>query len=160
MRERVVEAVRERGLEVEVETLAESTRTVEDAARAVGCRPGQIAKSIVFVADGEPVVCVASGAHRVEPALVCEALDCAEARPATPGEVRAATGFSVGGVPPVGHDLPVLFDSALLEYEEVWAAGGDGHTVFSAGPAKLADCARAVVAPLASDGEPGRASPG
>ena len=151
MRERVVRAVRERGLDVEVETLTESTRTVEDAARAVGCRPGQIAKSIVFVADGEPVVCVTSGAHRVDAALVCDALDCAEARPATPGEVRAATGFSVGGVPPVGHDLPVVFDRALLDYEEIWAAGGDGHTVFCAGPDKLAACARALVAPLGAD---------
>jgi prolyl-tRNA editing enzyme YbaK/EbsC (Cys-tRNA(Pro) deacylase) len=155
MRERVIEAVRERGLEVEVETLAASTRTVEEAARAVGCRPGQIAKSIVFVADGDPVVCVASGAHRVDASLVCDALDCAEARPATPAEVRAATGFGIGGVSPVGHELPVLFDRELLEYDEVWAAGGDGHTVFSAVPAKLAACARAVVAPLGGgDGGP------
>jgi prolyl-tRNA editing enzyme YbaK/EbsC (Cys-tRNA(Pro) deacylase) len=158
MRERVIEAVRARGLEVEVETLADSTRTVEDAARAVGCTPAQIAKSIVFIADGDPVVCVASGAHRVDAALVCEALDCAEARPATPTEVRAATGFGVGGVSPVGHDVPVLFDRALLGYDEVWAAGGDGHTVFSAKPAKLAACARAVVATLgAGDGDDRRA---
>jgi prolyl-tRNA editing enzyme YbaK/EbsC (Cys-tRNA(Pro) deacylase) len=152
MRERVQKAVRERGLEVAIETLAASTRTVEDAAHAVGCRPGQIAKSIVFVADGEPVVCVASGDHRVDAELVCDALDCAEARPATPGEVRAATGYSVGGVPPVGHDLPVVFDRALLEYDEVWAAGGDDHTVFRTPPRKLASCAHAVVAPLGADG--------
>ena len=153
MRERVQKAVRERGLDVKVETLAESTRTVEDAAQAVGCGPGQIAKSIVFVADGEPIVCVASGAHRVDAERVCEVLDCAEARPATPGEVRAATGYSVGGVPPVGHGLPVLFDRALLEYEEVWAAGGDGHTVFRTVPSELAACARAVVTPLNGAGE-------
>lgn len=148
MRERVVRAVREHGLDVAVETLADSTRTVEDAARAVGCEAAQIAKSIVFVADGEPVVCVTSGAHRVDPALLCDALDCAEARAATPGEVRAATGFAVGGVPPLGHGLPVVFDEALLAHEEVWAAGGDGHTVFRTDPHALCRCAEARVAQL------------
>jgi len=148
VRERVVRAVAERGLAVEVETLAASTATVEDAARAVGCRPAEIAKSIVFVADGEPVVCVTSGAHRVDAIRVCDALDCAEARPATPGEVRAATGFAVGGVPPLGHGLPVLLDDSLLSLERVWAAGGDDHTVFCADPRELARCAEAKVAPL------------
>lgn len=148
MRERVARAVRDCGLEVDVQTLDQSTRTVADAARAVGCRPVQIAKSLVFVADGEPVVCVAAGDRRVEPALVCDALDAAEARPATAAQVRAATGFSVSGVPPVGHDLPVVFDRALLEQEQVWAAGGDGHTVFRAAPQALAASIGAVIAPL------------
>jgi prolyl-tRNA editing enzyme YbaK/EbsC (Cys-tRNA(Pro) deacylase) len=154
MRERVARAVRDQGLEVEVESLAESTRTVEDAARAVGCQPAQIAKSIVFVADGEPVVCVTSGAHRVDAGRLCEALDVAQARPATAAEVRAATGFSVGGVPPLGHGLPVVFDRALLEHEEVWAAGGDDHTVFRARPGPLATCTDALIAPLGEDSPP------
>ena len=148
MRERVVRAVREHGLALDVERLAASTRTVEDAARAVGCRPGQIAKSIVFVADGEPVVCVTSGDHRVDPGRVCEALDCAEARPASAAEVRAATGFPVGGVPPLAHGLPVLLDDALLAHARVWAAAGDGHSVFCADPRELASCTDATVAPL------------
>lgn len=148
MRERVVRAVRDQGLEVEVETLGESTHTVEDAARAVGCRPAQIAKSIVFVADGEPVLCVASGAHRVDAAQVCEALDVAEARPATADEVRAATGFAVGGVPPLGHGLPVVLDRALLDHDEIWAAGGDDHTIFRTNPHTLATCTRALIAAL------------
>lgn len=148
MRERVVKAVRERGLDVKVETLSASTRTVDDAAQAVGCAAGQIAKSIVFVCDGEPVVCVASGARRVDPARVCEALDCAEARPASAAEVRAATGFAVGGVPPFSHGLPVLFDEALLGYDSVWAAGGDGHTVFRTSPQELARCSEARVVAL------------
>lgn len=148
MRDRVVKAVRERGLDVEVETLAASTRTVDDAAQAVGCTAGQIAKSIVFVADGEPVVCVASGAYRIDPRLVCDALDCAEARAATADEVRAATGFAVGGVPPFSHGLPVLFDQALLVYDAVWAAGGDGHTVFRTHPCELVRCSEARVVAL------------
>ena len=151
MRERVARAVRDQGLDVEVETLSESTRTVEDAARAVGCRAAQIAKSIVFVADGDPGVCIMSGAHRVDAARVCEALDVAEARPATAAEVRAATGFAVGGVPPLGHGLPVVFDRALLDHDEIWAAGGDDHTVFRADPHSLATCTRALIAPLGED---------
>ena len=152
MREKVVTAARGLGLDVKVTTLQTPTRTVEQAATAVGCDAGQIAKSIVFVADGEPVVCVTSGAHRVDVDRLCEAIDCAEARPATPEEVRAATGFPVGGVPPFGHDLPVVFDSALLDEERVFAAGGDGNTLFEVDPRRLADCTRATIAALGADG--------
>jgi prolyl-tRNA editing enzyme YbaK/EbsC (Cys-tRNA(Pro) deacylase) len=154
LRERVVKACREQGLRVSVETLDGSTATVDDAAAAVGCRPEQIAKSIVFVADGDPVVCVTSGAHRIDPDRVCDALDCAEARPASPSEVRAATGYSVGGVPPLAHGLPVLFDDALLAFDDVWAAGGDGHTVLRVDPAALARSIGAKVTALAGDGQP------
>ena len=112
MREKVRDAARELGLDVTVKALEQSTKTVRDAAAAVGCDEGKIAKSIVFVCDGEPIVCVTSGAHRVDVDRVAVALDCAEARIATPDEVRAATGYSVGGVPPIGHGLPVLFDEA------------------------------------------------
>ena len=150
MRERVTQAVRAQGLDVRVETLESSTRTVEEAAAGLGCESAQIAKSVVFIADGEPVVCVASGAHRVDQRKLCDALDCAEARPASPAEVRAATGFAVGGVPPLGHGLPVIFDEALLRHDCVWAAGGDGHTVFSVAPRRLAGCTDAIVAPIGS----------
>lgn len=150
MRERVIQAVRAQGLDVRVQTLEGLTRTVEEAAGAVGCEMAQIAKSIVFIADGEPIVCVCSGSHQVEPRKVCEALDCAEARPATADEVRASTGFAVGGVPPLGHGLPVVFDDALLRYERIWAAGGDGHTLFAVEPERLAGCTDAIVVALAS----------
>ncbi len=150
MRDRVIQEVRREGLDVQVETLSASTRTVEDAASAVGCDSAQIAKSIVFVADGDPVVCVASGDARIDPELVCDALDCAEARAASAAEVRAATGFSPGGVPPLAHGLPVVFDAALLEHDRIWSAGGDDHSVFAVAPRVLAACTRAVVAPLTS----------
>jgi prolyl-tRNA editing enzyme YbaK/EbsC (Cys-tRNA(Pro) deacylase) len=77
----------------------------------------------VFVADGDPVVCVASG--------------------------RAATGFAIGGVPPFGHDLPVLFDEELLRHERVWAAAGDPHSLFCVDPRELARCIKARIVPLA-----------
>jgi prolyl-tRNA editing enzyme YbaK/EbsC (Cys-tRNA(Pro) deacylase) len=146
MRSKVKEAARELGLPVQLRTLDNSTATVAEAAVAIGCEPGQIAKSIVFVMDGEPVVVVASGRHRIDQVKVCDALDCAEGRMASSDEVRAATGFAIGGVPPIGHGLPVIFDTALLDYELIYAAGGDGNTLFEVAPRKLAGCVHALVA--------------
>lgn len=150
MRERVRARARELGLDVQVRTLEAPTRTVDEAAVAVGCEAARIAKSIVFVADGEPVLCVASGAHRIDLDLLCDVLDCADARPATPDEVRAATGFPVGGVAPFAHDLPVVMDETLLEHESVWAAGGDGNSLFEVDPRALAKCTGARVATVSA----------
>jgi prolyl-tRNA editing enzyme YbaK/EbsC (Cys-tRNA(Pro) deacylase) len=148
MRSKVKEAARELGLAVELKTLDDSTATVAEAASALGVQEGQIAKSIVFVMDGEPVVVVASGRHRIDRNKVCEALDCAEGRIASSDEVRAATGFPIGGVPPIGHGLPVVFDTALMDYEVIYAAGGDGNTLFEVAPRELAGCVHALVAPV------------
>ncbi|MGH2743368.1 MAG: YbaK/EbsC family protein [Thermoleophilaceae bacterium] len=145
MRDRLSECARELGLEVQVQRLETSTRTVKDAAEAVGCHEAAIAKSIVFVADGDPVVCVASGRHRIDTEKLADALDVAEVRQAAADEVRAATGFAIGGVPPFGHDLPVLFDESLLEHEHVWAAAGDPHSLFCVDPRELARCIDARV---------------
>lgn len=145
MRDRLVESARELGLEVQVRRLESSTRTVKEAAVAVGCEEAAIAKSIVFVADGDPVVCVASGRHRIDTHKLADALDVAEVRQAAADEVRAATGFAIGGVPPFGHDLPVLFDESLLEHERVWAAAGDPNSLFSIDPQVLASCVHARV---------------
>jgi prolyl-tRNA editing enzyme YbaK/EbsC (Cys-tRNA(Pro) deacylase) len=149
VKERVVQGARALGLELEVQRLAGSTRTVGDAARAVGCKEAEIAKSIVFIADGDPVVCIASGEHRIDPDKLADALDVAEVRQASAAEVRAATGYAIGGVPPFGHDLPVIFDEALLRHERVWAAAGDPHSLFCVAPRELADCVSATVAPVA-----------
>jgi prolyl-tRNA editing enzyme YbaK/EbsC (Cys-tRNA(Pro) deacylase) len=145
MRDRLAECARELGLEVQVQRLGSSTRTVKDAAEAVGCQVDEIAKSIVFVADGDPVVCVASGRHRIDVGKIADLLDVAEVRQAAADEVRAATGFAIGGVPPFGHDLPVLFDQSLMEHERVWAAAGDPHSLFCVDPRRLADCIEARV---------------
>jgi prolyl-tRNA editing enzyme YbaK/EbsC (Cys-tRNA(Pro) deacylase) len=150
MRDQVAASARELGLQVEVQRLEASTRTVGDAAEAVGCREAEIAKSIVFIADGEPVVCIASGAHRIDTDKLTDALDVAEVRQAGADEVRAATGFPIGGVPPFGHGLSVVFDEALFEHERVWAAAGDPHSLFCADPRKLANCTNAVVADVAA----------
>jgi prolyl-tRNA editing enzyme YbaK/EbsC (Cys-tRNA(Pro) deacylase) len=145
VKQSVIINARELGLDVEVQRLDSSTRTVTEAAEAVGCDPAEIAKSIVFVADGDPVVCIASGAHRIDTVKLTDALDVAEVRQASAQEVRAATGYAIGGVPPFGHGLPVVFDEALLRHERVWAAAGDPHSLFCADPRKLADCTGATI---------------
>jgi prolyl-tRNA editing enzyme YbaK/EbsC (Cys-tRNA(Pro) deacylase) len=151
MREKVNTRAKELGLDVNVTTLDRPTRTVQEAATAVGCQPAEIAKSLVFVADGDPVLVIASGAHRVDLDKVADILDVAEIRQASPDEVRTATGFSVGGVAPFGHDLPVVLDEDLLVHERIWAAGGDGNTLFCVEPRKLADCIKARVADVADE---------
>ena len=148
MRDRLAECARDLGIQVQVRRLEASTRTVADAAVAVGCQEAEIAKSIVFVADGDPIVCVASGQHRVDTDKVADVLDVAEVRQAAAEEVRAATGFAIGGVPPFGHDLPVLFDEDLLRHRRVWAAAGDPHSLFEVDPRELARCIRARIVAL------------
>jgi prolyl-tRNA editing enzyme YbaK/EbsC (Cys-tRNA(Pro) deacylase) len=152
MRDSLADCARRLGLRVQVQRLAASTRTVQDAAVAVGCQEAEIAKSIVFVVDGDPVVCVASGRHRIDPDKVADALDAAVVRQAAADEVRAATGFAIGGVPPFGHDLPILFDESLLEHRIVWAAAGDPHSLFAVDPQELARCVEARVVAVGDDG--------
>jgi prolyl-tRNA editing enzyme YbaK/EbsC (Cys-tRNA(Pro) deacylase) len=153
VRDRLAECARDLGIEVHPQRLNDSTRTVKDAAAAVGCDEAEIAKTIVFVADGDPVVCVASGQHRIDTEKLADLLDVAEIRQAKADEVRAATGFAIGGVPPFGHDLPVLFDEELLRHERVWAAAGDPHSLFEVDPRELADCIRARIAELGENSE-------
>ena len=119
----------------------ESTRTAEDAAAAIGCTVAQIAKSLVFRAhSGRPVLVVASGAHRVDEkrikAFVGEPIARADA-----DFVRETTGFSIGGVPPVGHRTApvVLIDEALMAFVEIWAAAGTPNAVFRLTPADLVE---------------------
>jgi len=117
----------ELGLDVEAVVLPDSTRTAAEAAAACGCELGQIVKSLVFVVDGEPTMVLCAGDRRVDTASLG-----GEARPASADEARAATGFSIGGVPPLGHErpLPTLVDVSLRRYERVWCAAGTPNAVF------------------------------
>ena len=121
------ERLRERGLDAEVRVLPESTRTASEAAAAVGCELGQIVKSLVFLRDGEPVMCLWAGDRQVPAAEL--GLERASA-----DQVREATGFAVGGVPPLGHDRPLLtiVDDSLSRFETVWCAAGTPNAVFEA----------------------------
>ena len=136
---RVRAALAAAGVDVQVVEFAQSTRTAQDAARALGTSIGQIVKSLLFLADGRPVLVLASGANRVDTAKVARLAGAARVEKATADVTRDATGFSIGGVPPVGHldALPVYVDAALLAYDVVFAAAGTPHAVFPIAPSAL-----------------------
>ena len=146
--DRFLEAAAVLGHPVEVRRFPEGTKTAEDAARAIGCDVGQIVKSLVFVADGRPVLALTSGANRVDTARLAAVAGATRARRATPEEARAATGFAVGGTPPFGHPEPVAayLDQDLLAWDEVWAAAGTPDSVFRTTPEELRRMAGAEIA--------------
>ena len=148
---RVQAALAAAGVEVRIVEFAESTRTAHDAARAVGTSTGQIVKSLVFLADGRPVLVLASGANRVDTSKLARLAGAARVEKATADATREATGFSIGGVPPVGHrtPLPVYVDEALLAYDLVYAAAGTPHAVFPIEPATLVRVTSGTAADLA-----------
>ena len=149
---RFEDAARATGLSVEIMRFPEGTRTAPDAARAVGCDVGQIVKSLVFVADGEPFLALTSGKNRADPSKLAAALDAREVRRADADQVREATGFAIGGTPPFGHPRPltVLVDRDLLGYDEVWAAAGTPDAVFSLSPDDLVRASGGRVVELAA----------
>jgi prolyl-tRNA editing enzyme YbaK/EbsC (Cys-tRNA(Pro) deacylase) len=136
-----------------------STRTSAEAAAAIGCEVAEIAKSLVFRAktSGRPVLVVASGVNRVDEKkvahLIGEKISRADAE-----FVREATGFAIGGVPPVGHLQPpvTLIDEDLMRFETIWAAAGTPNSVFNLTPADLVELTggqRALVAVLVAVGD-------
>lgn len=149
--DRVVEVARSAGLAIEVVRFPEGTRTAADAARAVGCDVAQIVKSLVFVADGAPLVALVSGANRVDLSRLAAAAGASVARRADGDEARAATGYAIGGVPPFGHAtrIPVVVDTDLLSHARVWAAAGLPDAVFAIDPADLVRASGGRVAELA-----------
>lgn len=156
--ERIQAALAEAGLQAKVREFPESTRTAADAAAAIGCSVAQIAKSLIFKGrqSGRSILVVASGANRVEEhkvaALVGEALEKADA-----AFVRSATGYAIGGVPPVGHVSPpiTVIDEDLLQLDEIWAAAGTPNAVFALTPAALVALTSGTVGTVRRDRERG-----
>ncbi|AMB57775.1 YbaK/EbsC family protein [Microterricola viridarii] len=136
--DRVREALAAHGVTPEIRWFDEATPTAQAAADAIGIELGQIANSLVFTLDGEPLLVLTSGAHRVDTAWLGQQLGGTIAR-ASKETVKDATGQVIGGVAPLGHPAPVrtLVDVALAEYDEVWAAAGHAHTVFPTSYAEL-----------------------
>ena len=138
---RVAAAAQELGLAIEIREMAASTRTAEDAAAACGCAVAQIVKSLVFrgADSGRPVLLLVSGSNRVDEAAVAAVLGERLARPDA-AFVREATGYAIGGIPPLGHamPLPTFLDEDLLAYDVVWAAAGTPRCVFPVDPKRLA----------------------
>ena len=150
--ERVEQAARDAGLAIEVKRMGASTRTAEEAAAQCGCAVGQIVKSLVFQGErsGRLYLFLVSGAHQLDPdkaaALVSERLARAD-----PRRVRDETGFAIGGVSPLGHQVRIVAfaDETLLAHDRVWAAAGAHDAVFAAEPVALIKAAGATVAALA-----------
>lgn len=140
--QRVQEAAKRLGLEVEVVQMPASTRTAAEAAEACGCTVGQIVKSLIFKGSesGLPYLLLVSGANRVNEEAVGRILGETLERPDA-AFVREVTGYAIGGIPPFGHlaDIGTWMDRDLLRYETVWAAAGTPHSVFRVAPAVLRD---------------------
>jgi prolyl-tRNA editing enzyme YbaK/EbsC (Cys-tRNA(Pro) deacylase) len=169
--QRVLDAALRKGVALEVTRFTESTHTAAEAANAVGAELGQIVKSIVFVVpsgDGvEPIVCLVAGPNRVDLARLAAVAGESDVRRATAREAHELTGFSIGGIPPIGHTRPVrvIMDPDLGRYPVVWAAAGLPTAVFPVPPGTLRALANATVAPItevqaAADREAAGAQPG
>jgi prolyl-tRNA editing enzyme YbaK/EbsC (Cys-tRNA(Pro) deacylase) len=132
--QRVQDQLKELGLDVEVRELSDSTRTAQEAADAVGVEVGQIVKSLVFADGVGPLLCLCAGDRRVDVVKLGEGV-----RQARGDEVREATGFAIGGVPPIGHTRPLrtVVDASLQRFDTVWCAGGTPHAVFPIQTAEL-----------------------
>lgn len=128
----VHDSLRAAGITGDIVVLPDAASTAALAAAALGVEVGAIANSLVFWSDGEPLLVMTSGAHRVDTAALAERLGRESIRRATPEQVREATGQAIGGVAPAGHPSPLstVIDEDLAGYPEIWAAGGTPHTVF------------------------------
>ena len=154
---RVQDALDQAGITVTVQTFPSSTRTAADAAAAIGCSVGQIAKSLVFKTrrDGRAVLVIASGPNRVDEAglsaRLAEPLAGDRLGRADADFVREKTGFAIGGIPPVGHATPLLtvIDADLGAHDEIWAAAGTPNAVFRLSFDQLRQISRGLVMPVA-----------
>jgi Cys-tRNA(Pro) deacylase len=147
--DRVRAALASRGIDARIEEFPESTRTAADAAHAIGTTVGQIVKSLVFLAGDAPVLALVSGSNQLDPERLGR-LAGGRVEKADATVVRRATGYSIGGVPPVGHSasLPTFIDRDLIQYAVVWAAAGTPRHVFAIAPDDLVRITAGTVADL------------
>ena len=141
--QRVTAKLKELGVKGEVHVLSDSARTAQEAADALGILVGQVASSIVFKLDDEsPLLVITSGRHRVDTKLVAEKLGVAKLHRVDADYVKEKSGFSIGGVSPVGwvSQATILIDEALNDYEVVWAAAGHPHSVYPTTYNELITC--------------------
>lgn len=147
---RVVEAAAARGLAIEPRSFPDGTKTAADAAAAIGVQLGQIVKSLIFAVDGRVVLAYVSGANQLDERKLAAAAGGAKCARIDADAVRVATGFPIGGVPPLGlaTQLRIFIDPDLLQYDEVWAAAGTWHDVFGIEPHKLVEASGGMVVEL------------
>ena len=144
--QRVQNRLKELGVVGEVKALSDSARTAQEAADALGILVGQVASSIVFkLPDDSPLLVITSGSHRVDTTLVAQGLGVEKLHRVDADYVKEQSGFSIGGVSPVGwiNKATILIDQALNEYEVVWAAAGHPHAVYPTNFSELIACTNA-----------------
>lgn len=160
--QKVADAARQLGLDIQIIEFEQTTRTAQEAADAIGqhpsgigCQVAQIVKSLLFVVDGQPVVALVSGANQLDERKLAALRGVSRKRVqrADAETAKAATGFTIGGVPPFGHlsPLPIYVDQDLTRFEVVWAAAGTPFAVFAIRPEELVRASGGVVADLAAD---------
>ena len=147
---RVTAAAKERGLEISTRRFPEGTKTAADAAAAIGVTVGQIVKSLVFGVDNEIVMALVSGSNQLDEKKLALAAGGAKCARVDADAVREATGYPIGGVPPLGlaTHLRVFIDPDLLQYDEVWAAAGTWNDVFAIEPGALQRATNGVVSDI------------
>ena len=145
---RVTAAAKERGLEISTRRFPEGTKTAADAAAAIGVTVGQIVKSLVFGVDNEIVMALVSGSNQLDEKKLALAAGGAKCARVDADAVREATGYPIGGVPPLGlaTQMRVFIDPDLLQYNEVWAAAGTWNDVFSIHPELLVSATGGLIA--------------
>lgn len=139
--QKVADAARELGLAVEIVEFTQTTRSAQEAADAIGCQVAQIVKSLCFVVNGRATIALVSGANQLDERKLAALAGVGrkQVKRADADTVKAATGFSIGGVPPFGHasPLPVYVDEDLLQFDVIWAAAGTPFAVFAITPDEL-----------------------
>lgn len=150
--EKVAAAAKSKGLDIEIIEFGQSTHSAEEAADAIGCQVSQIVKSLIFVVDGRPILALVAGDNRLDERKLARLFSVGrkKIKRADANLVKTVTGFSIGGVPPFGHDsvIPAVMDADLLNHDVVWAAAGTPHVVFAITPTDLKTAASAEITTL------------
>ncbi len=150
--QKVANAAQELGLNIEIIEFAQTTRTAQEAAVAIGCDVAQIVKSLCFSANDQPIMALVSGANQLDTRKLASLLGVGrkKIKRANADTVKATTGFSIGGIPPFGHKnpLPIYIDADLMNFDIVWAAAGTPFVVFAIKPEQLAKCSNGQIADL------------
>ena len=147
---KVTAAAAAAGLSIETRKFPEGTKTALDAANAIGVTLGQIVKSLIFAVDGEVVLALVSGSNQLDEKKLAAAAGGSKCKRVDADAVREATGYAIGGVPPLGlaTQLRIFIDPDLMQYDEVWAAAGTWNDVFAVSPRELATATAGVVVDL------------
>jgi Cys-tRNA(Pro) deacylase len=148
--QRVQAALRELGVDTEIHELDASTRTAQEAANAIGTELGSIVKSLVFLADEQSILVLVAGDRRADPGKLMAIMGARRVTIANADQVRQATGFAIGGVPPLGHKvpIPIWIDRSLSRFQVVYAAAGGPRAIFPIAYAKLVELTGGNVADL------------